>query len=178
MNTTDICIRCGSKCCRSTPPALTKNDIIQIEKQIQGTDWLMEIKENEFVVAKKPNSKNCFFLDERGLCLIYEFRPIDCKLFPFFVKIRELTTGNYLIEWRIWFCPLTDHVGLEELYKNARKIVLGILNHNPTILFEYQRVLYSSGGYKRKHFWKKEIITIKETNGDKYDISSHSHVKQ
>lgn len=160
MNTTDICIHCGSKCCRSTPPALTKNDIIQIEKHIQGTDWLMEIKEGEFVVAKKPNSNDCFFLNEKGLCLIYEFRPIDCKLFPFFVKIRKLTAAKFSIEWRTWFCPLTNQIGLEELYMEARKTIIALLKRNPTILFEYQKVLYSSGGYKRKHFWRKEIITI------------------
>lgn len=159
-NSTEICIQCGSKCCKSTPPALTSQDTRRIREQTPHKNWLHKMKNGAFVISKKPNSQECIFLADNGLCNIYEFRPLDCKLFPFFVKIQEKNPGTFNIEWRVWFCPLTNKFGLEQLYNNARLIVIQILKDQPETLFEYQKAMYGSGGYKRKHFWRKETITL------------------
>ncbi|NPD87971.1 MAG: YkgJ family cysteine cluster protein [Asgard group archaeon] len=155
--------RCESKCCRSTPPALTSEDISRINKQISDDNWIRKIEESEkivHIVEKKKESRDCYFLTERNLCSIYENRPLDCKLFPIFLKIKENKVGSYKIEWLVWYCPLTQEVSLETLLEEARKIIEDYLEKEPQIVFEYQTAMYESGGYKKKHFMKEEIITI------------------
>jgi len=161
MNTLEICTKCGSKCCKSTPPALTSKDIEQIMNVVKNKDWITK-KSDAFVIAKKQSSDDCYFLDETGKCAIYNQRPLDCRLFPLFVKIRALNEEQYELEWRIWYCPLTNNVGAETLFEEAKKLVLEIIKSDIKELFEYQSAMKKSGGYKKKHFLAKEKIIIKQ----------------
>ncbi|MCK4896847.1 MAG: YkgJ family cysteine cluster protein [Candidatus Heimdallarchaeota archaeon] len=168
-NTSDekICsIICGSKCCRSTPPALTKEDFSRIQANTKQENWFKTINEknNIRVVGKKGNLVDCYFLSEKGLCRIYENRPLDCKLFPLFVKIKPEGEKEYRLRWYVWYCPLTEKKGIEELLQKAEAIVHDYLLAKPEIMFDYQNVMYVSGGYKKKHFLKEELLTIKSND--------------
>jgi Fe-S-cluster containining protein len=168
-NTSDekICsIVCGSKCCRSTPPALTKEDFNRIQAYTKQESWFRTINEknNFLVVGKKKNLIDCYFLSEKGLCCIYEHRPLDCKLFPLFVKIETEREKEYRLRWYVWYCPLTEKKGIEELLQRAKTIVHDYLLTKHEIIFEYQDVMYESGGYKKKHFLKEELLTIKSND--------------
>ncbi|MHA1347390.1 MAG: YkgJ family cysteine cluster protein [Candidatus Heimdallarchaeaceae archaeon] len=168
-NTSDeqICrIICGSKCCRSTPPALTKEDFNRIQTNTEQKGWFRIIneKDNTLVVGKKENLIDCYFLSENGLCNIYEHRPLDCKLFPLFVKIKQEGEKEYRLRWYVWYCPLTEKNGTEELLQKAEIIVHGYLIAKPETIFDYQEVMYASGGYKKKHFLKEELLTIKSND--------------
>jgi Fe-S-cluster containining protein len=154
---------CGSKCCKSTPPALTSEDIARINNFAPNDNWLKVVTKSERtyqVVEKRNVTTDCYFLSEENLCNVYDSRPLDCKLFPIFLKIKKNEKNSYTVKWLVWYCPLTEELGLETLLEEARDIVNQYLESNPQILFEYQTALYESGGYKKKHFMKEEIITI------------------
>ena len=160
----EICSKqCGSKCCKSTPPALTKEDIKRIEVQVKQEPWKKTIETEQkttYVVAKKNQGNNCFFLLEDGSCAIYEQRPLDCRLFPLFVKIKKQMENEFKVKWLVWYCPLTESKGTDVLYSEARELLKKSLKKNPEEIFEYQESMYISGGYKRKHFFKEESLKI------------------
>ncbi len=159
----DICAdKCMSKCCKSTPPALTEEDVKQILSKISSTHWMSFVDEEKRVpvVAKQADKKKCIFLTNENQCSIYNHRPLDCILFPLFVKIEQLSFTTYRLRWLVWYCPLTEEKGQEELYENARNLVLNYLQTAPDVIFDYQDKMQRSGGYKRKHFLKEEEITI------------------
>ncbi len=163
-NSQEICSKhCGSKCCRSTPPALTKEDAKRIKEKTNNSDWYnsIELKQKTaHVVAKKDNTKDCFFLSDEGLCDIYNYRPLDCRLFPFFVKVKKRSENEYDIKWLIWYCPLTEEMGKEQLKNEAEKLLLSSIKENPDQIFDYQEAMYVSGGYKKKHFFKEECLKV------------------
>ncbi|HIQ03356.1 MAG TPA: YkgJ family cysteine cluster protein [Desulfurococcales archaeon] len=71
---------CG-KCCYNTEMPLTRSDIDRIKR--------LGFKENYFTVYRNgiPHLKNvnghCVFLDpETGMCRIYKYRPLGCRLYP------------------------------------------------------------------------------------------------
>jgi len=163
MNSVDICRNvCKSKCCRSTPPALTSEDIDKIKKRdnINIEEAIESAKKKEifFVVSKKEGSHNCYFLSDEGECTIYADRPLDCKLFPILFKIKTYEREKYRIRWYVWYCPLTERKGIDTLLSDAKQIIKEYLPKKSHILFEYQSAMYVSGGYKRKHFIKEEIL--------------------
>ncbi|MHA2357486.1 MAG: YkgJ family cysteine cluster protein [Candidatus Heimdallarchaeaceae archaeon] len=160
----EICSKhCGSKCCRSTPPALTSEDFLRIKKNLKIDEYISKVeKEDQFIylINKKQESEECIFLTEEFLCKIYDYRPLDCILFPIFLKIKKSEEDRFSVKWLVWYCPLTDKIGVDNLKQEARKKALSILAEQPQILFEYQNAMNLSGGYKRKHFLNEENLTI------------------
>jgi len=160
----EICSKqCGSKCCKSTPPGLTKDDIKRIEEKTKHDLWKKTVVSNQkttFIVSKKGKGDNCFFLSKEGFCEIYEQRPLDCRLFPLFVKIKKQEENLFNVKWLVWYCPLTETKGTDVLYLEARNLLKEILTKNPEEIFDYQESMYISGGYKKKHFFKEEYLKI------------------
>lgn len=167
MEPVEICSKyCKSKCCKSTPPALTNNDFDRISKLQENKNWFNSIGQGEnktIVIAKREDSNNCYFLSEEGLCDIYSSRPLDCKLFPLFFKINKIKENEYNLRWLVWYCPLTDAKSLDVLKEEAKTKIEIILAENPDQLFEYQNAMYSSQGYKKKHFLYEERLKIKRS---------------
>ncbi|MCK4845127.1 MAG: YkgJ family cysteine cluster protein [Candidatus Heimdallarchaeota archaeon] len=164
----EICrTNCGSKCCRSTPPGLTSEDIKIIKEKTVDEDWILNIgthKKPIFVVSKKGDTKDCYFLTKKGLCSIYNHRPLDCKFFPVFLKLKKKNENEYSVRWLIWYCPLTEQLGTEELRYQTKEMVVQMLKNNPKTIHEYQQVMYETGGYKRKHFLLEEDIIISKSD--------------
>ncbi len=160
----EICSKhCESKCCRSTPPALTKIDFERISEKNKESNWYNTIETNQkkaLVVAKQKDSDDCFFLSDDGVCAIYSDRPLDCMLFPLFIKIKQVSRGEYEVKWLVWYCPLTEKKGIESLKKEAKKLLISKLSENPNQIFEYQEAMHISKGYKKKHFFKEERLKI------------------
>ncbi len=165
MESVEICsMNCKSKCCKSTQPALTSNDFDRINATHQSKHWFYSIKKEENatkVISKKEGQNNCFFLSEEGLCNIYDLRPLDCELFPIFFKIEKIDKNEYSLRWLVWYCPLTEALGIDPLIENARKKIEEILEKDSEQLFEYQDAMYVSQGYKRKHFLYEERLKIR-----------------
>ncbi|MFW9851908.1 MAG: YkgJ family cysteine cluster protein [Candidatus Thorarchaeota archaeon] len=155
--------QCGSKCCKSTQPVLTSEDFMRIKSNTDKIDWFEEIKENNDVirlVRKKSESNDCIFLTNKGRCEIYECRPLDCILFPIFLKIKEREPRKYRIRWLVWYCPLSESIGINTLKLESKELVKTYLSSKPQYIFEYQTAMYKSGGYRRKHFLEEEDLTI------------------
>ena len=155
--------QCSSKCCKSTQPVLTSEDFMRIKSNTDKIDWFEEKKENNEIirlVGKKRESNDCIFLTDERKCEIYEYRPLDCILFPIFLKIKKGESNKYNIRWLFWYCPLSEKVGIDILKLESRVLVKNYLSSKPQYIFEYQTAMYKSGGYKRKHFFEEEDLTI------------------
>jgi Fe-S-cluster containining protein len=155
--------KCGSKCCKSTQPVLSSEDFMRIKLNTDKIDWFEEREENNEIVRlvrKKRDSNDCIFLTNEGKCEIYKYRPLDCILFPIFLKIKEREPRKYNIRWLVWYCPLSENIGINTLKLESRGLVKTYLSTKPQYIFEYQTAMYKSGGYKKKHFLEEEDLTI------------------
>lgn len=98
----EICLKYKCHhCCNETEMLLTKKDIHRIVT-------MMSIPAKEFVVINNDGYKalrnkqtdqktQCYFLDQHGLCIIYEIRPEGCQFYPFIWDMIEhrMITDDY-----------------------------------------------------------------------------------
>ncbi|MEM3587135.1 MAG: YkgJ family cysteine cluster protein [Candidatus Jordarchaeaceae archaeon] len=102
------CQKC-SRCCahtevRSRRILLSDFDTLRIEKNLglrrgEFADFIRD--SHPFTYLMKMVNGKCIFLSEDKTCKIYEFRPIICRCFPFWIEKR----GN-LFEFKVSLdCP-------------------------------------------------------------------------
>ena len=104
---------CG-KCCYQTEMPLTKEDIERIERLgYRREDFA--IKVNGVYRLRNVNGK-CYFLDESNRCVIYDHRPIGCRIYPI---IFDITSNRAIVDD---LCPRKDKISKREL-KIAEKIL-------------------------------------------------------
>jgi Fe-S-cluster containining protein len=108
------CLQCAN-CCKNYSPRFKTPDIKRIAKELKIKEgefinqYLRVDEEGDYVLQSKP----CAFLGEGNACMIYDFRPSDCRRFPYtdedvLLKRQPLTLTNS------GFCPITYYV-LEKL---------------------------------------------------------------
>ena len=66
-----------SMCCTETEMTLSLEDVEHIEERGHKGFY----RETDGYLCLVNIDKNCFFL-KNGLCSIYEYRPLGCKLYP------------------------------------------------------------------------------------------------
>ena len=94
----NICSNCmlDINCCsvfdKINSPVLNKEELIKIREFLKNDNFYDVIDENLFKLKVKNNK--CIFLNN-GKCTIYNYRPIDCKLYPF--DIIKKDSKYYLI---------------------------------------------------------------------------------
>lgn len=92
------CTNCNAnpKCCsyfdEINSPVLNKEELIKIKNFIGKDDFYEIIGDNLFKL-KVENNKCIFY--ENDKCTIYNYRPVDCKLYPF--DIINNNSKYYLI---------------------------------------------------------------------------------
>ncbi|MHA2074615.1 MAG: YkgJ family cysteine cluster protein [Candidatus Hodarchaeales archaeon] len=74
------------RCCIETEMLLTKKDIKTITK-IKGIDpeKYVKLTDDDFKMLrnrKHGDRYQCFFLDQNGLCYVYDNRPEGCQFYP------------------------------------------------------------------------------------------------
>ena len=91
------CQRCSS-CCRYDAGYvyLSDNDIEKLIAKLE-TDrdsfiglycrWVDNWKGNKILSLKEKSNKDCIFWESIKGCIVYEARPLQCKLFPFWESI-------------------------------------------------------------------------------------------
>jgi len=114
------CLSCGN-CCKGYSPRFKTPDIKRISKVLGLREsmfidkYLTIDQEGDYVLISKP----CPFLGDNNSCSIYEYRPSDCKRFPYtdedvFIKRQVITLKNSS------FCPAVYFV-LEKLTAQLAK---------------------------------------------------------
>lgn len=88
-------------CCIETEMLLTKKDIqrIVVMTSISATEFVTLNEDgNRKLKNKQIDSKlQCFFLDRKGQCSIYDIRPEGCQFYPYIWDLTEhrITIDDY-----------------------------------------------------------------------------------
>ena len=105
---------CG-KCCYNTEMMLTEEDIERIAKLGYSREYFVD------TTGSFPRLRNvsghCVFLDEKtGRCMIYDHRPLGCRLYPLIydVKERRVVVDN--------LCPKASEIGEETIRKYSKYV--------------------------------------------------------
>jgi Fe-S-cluster containining protein len=97
---------------------------------------------------------DCPYFQEEGSsgeCKIYNDRPIDCRIFPFFPKF-DLSNNKYVLYRSEWYCPI--NVDSINKMKQCVKSVLDIVNDN--VSYNWKKT-YNCLNYKR---FKNQFRTL------------------
>ena len=144
MNSNITCKSCKDfECCKDIgfPFVLTEAELLKIEKwtgiTINNFATKVEFNCKYLWFLRRNEMGHCFFFDEKAPCYkkckIYPIRPLDCRLFPLDVDLRN---GDFiLIKYN--FCHGSDGP-LENQVFNAKKRILPSLKKE---LYEYAKLM-------------------------------------
>lgn len=124
LGTFNLCSGCVKKdatCCCDTnvdSPMLLPNEVnlIAKEKKLDKNKFCKEIdfskKYNDFSLKtlyqmrRGKDKKSCYFY-QNNECTIYNIRPIDCRIFPYDIKLEK--DGNYyLVYYKTDMCQIKN----------------------------------------------------------------------
>ena len=98
----DVCTNCfcWGSCCSSfdkiDAPVLNKEELMLLMEVLKRNDFYDVVDDNLYKI--RLNNNECIFL-ENGRCSIYNYRPLDCKLYPF--DIIKKDSKYYLILYQL-----------------------------------------------------------------------------
>lgn len=132
------CLSCQEKCCDSEtvfPLFVTENEYEQL------------ISSYPDAVNQFNKSASCPFLKSNKLCVVHEIKPVDCKLFPF-----DITMKDQKFYWiiREINCPIAKNEEDFEKYLSIfeEKIIPNFIEYmEEYALFRYEE-LEEKWGYK------------------------------
>ncbi len=100
------CDGCKNSCCISKKPALSRADILRINKKVNNIEdavvfnpyiegrKVKGLRDFEGVLTLRNKGMACiFYKDEK--CSIYNSRPTSCRLYPYNPIFREHGKGKY-----------------------------------------------------------------------------------
>lgn len=160
------CMMCGQCCSRlSENSNLVIVSAPEIRRIIEGTGLLWEeiaepypdilngLKGEKFTFAwcLKRDKDKCRFLNDESGCLIYEFRPLICRTYPFMLDDSELL---------VFDCP---GIGVK-----TENVMAEIITNE----------LIERAGFEQEEFEKiKEVFSSASLSGDKMNIIDSEGVK-
>ena len=103
---------------------LTREDIEKIKSLGYDIGEFAVRVDGEFRL-KNENDK-CVFLDDKGLCKIYDYRPLGCRAYPMIIM-----NGSCKPDYDV--CPYADLVDTEDIEvgcKLARYVISRIDRHH------------------------------------------------
>ena len=90
----DLCSTCTQNCCETVDCApVFPSDLKKLASIKKNTSkYIKNLKladgKHLMQIKKKPNSNQCIFFDgEKKQCMIYENRPLDCRMYPFDIEV-------------------------------------------------------------------------------------------
>ncbi len=108
------CLELGCyKCCKDTEMQLSRRDIKRIEKLGYSRDEFSVEKDGVRIL--KNVKGRCYFL-KNGKCLIYEHRPLGCRLYPIVYDVEKKTATVDD------FCPIAKEIPISKI-KRAERIL-------------------------------------------------------
>lgn len=99
---------------------LTEADIARIEEHGFQRAHFSDL-DDENVPQLRNTGEHCVFLNDKGLCGIYEFRPEGCRLYPL---VWDRDAGRVV---RDDFCPFNQEFTITPQQEAAVKRVLSVL---------------------------------------------------
>ncbi len=99
-------------------PVLTPEDVSRISQNLNLPTSKFSFSGKNMLSSMKNINKKCYFY-ESGRCSIYEERPIDCKLFPFGIRLNE--KDELLLVVYASACP--TEVNIKRYIDSAKKLV-------------------------------------------------------
>lgn len=156
MDTIQVCERCR-ECCRFTKKTLYYATLFTDEEKqramatgLSSADFISYRGSRQvFQVRLIPSVKVageyvCPLLDEQThRCRIYEHRPLDCRLWPFFFMRSRNGRGALLASFRKDFCGITDAMKKKQYESFVRENsdlagLLGFINRYPEFIWDYE----------------------------------------
>jgi Fe-S-cluster containining protein len=172
---TKICLSCRFDCCNSFgyTPFLAEYDKLRIKKIIKD-DNLFD--GNDFNTKKKV----CPFLNQKEkTCLLHEYRPLDCRLYPYAFWFER----GQLELWLDLKCPMSQCLTQNKrFYKNALQMakkelvywsegeIFGFLISRFNIE-KFKKQL----GKRKKKYYHPSLKTLKNL---KADLKNYGRVKE
>lgn len=109
-NTCNNCNLSG-RCCTSfneiNVPVLNMEEILKIMEKTCRDDFYEEV-DNKALLLKTEDSHCVFYKD--GKCDIYDYRPVDCRLFPFDIIKKDC---NYYLILYLLDCMNSEKIIME-----------------------------------------------------------------
>lgn len=168
LGTFDICHNCvntKANCCSNPAidsPMLLPNEALEISKltnkKIEDFAKLINFSsmyndnalKNLYQMKRQDNSNSCYFY-KNSKCTIYDIRPIDCRIFPYDIKLEK--DGNYYLVYY-----LTNNCEIKNIDFNNLKAI----SYNTRLFF---RLLLP---YLRE--WSDPYCSYKLTENEDYKI--------
>lgn len=133
---TETCIEeCGAACC--------SGDIYVSESD---AETIRDLGYSEFTtrrrgarVMRTDGNDDCRFLGPGGRCTIYDYRPVDCRLFPFGFELN-----GHCLRIVVADCPLSEQMSdkfVEEWVEQALELVA---SYSQSELEQYDRLPFSN----------------------------------
>ena len=158
-----LCGNCNHKnCCTdSAVPLVFPKELDLIKKNYSYSDYLKTIEingESVTAIKKKENSTECVFWNSStGGCKIYEFRPMDCRLYPFDIQYVD---GSY--HWIVYSCNENSDWSWSEIQLKSLECSVGFddLMTNIDFFSEHTKMILPTESKKtpytilRKVNWK------------------------
>lgn len=112
LGTFNLCSNCVGKsatcCCNKEvdSPMMLPNEVEEIAKikKLNKDDFSKKIEFSKmyndptlkdlYQLKRQKDSSNCFFY-QNNQCTIYDIRPLDCRIFPYDIKLEK--DGNYYL---------------------------------------------------------------------------------
>lgn len=125
------CLSCA-RCCRSLAVIVTRVDLVKwlnlglyhvascVFRAVRG--WPSRILPETLYVLPSREDGGCVFLRD-GRCLIYEFRPLTCILFPYAYSVSEDELRHH--PWALKNCEAFRR-GFTELKEDNRRMLLNV----------------------------------------------------
>lgn len=115
------CTNCSSNpiCCSNfnkiNAPALNREELQKIKQFVENEEFYNRLEENLYSIKIKEDK--CIFY-RNNKCIIYDNRPIDCRLYPF--DIIKLEDKYYLI---LYLLECINSKNLEEEHSRIDSII-------------------------------------------------------
>ena len=109
LENNEFCKKCG-RCCINTEMILTVEDIQRLASLGYRVEDYAEYRDG--YLRLRNIDGHCIFYDPAsGLCRVYKYRPIGCRLYPivFYVDFEGVTVDEY--------CPQSHLITKEDLRK-------------------------------------------------------------
>ena len=99
------CIDGCSRCCRGDGYVwVSENEIaeiaalLKVDRELFKREYTVR-RNDKHILKDRRNITECIFLTEEGKCSVYDARPIQCRIYPFWPRIildKELFNYEYL----------------------------------------------------------------------------------